>query len=126
MPSYGRRAADVRASLLVAFALVSFVASAQAQPDPAASYPNKPVRLIVGFAAGGGTDAMARIFAPKLSEILGQPVVIENRPGAGGRTAIEFVQSQPADGYTVRSARSASSRSPTRSIRTCRSIRLAR
>jgi tripartite-type tricarboxylate transporter receptor subunit TctC len=55
----------------------------------------------VGFAGGGGTDAMARIFAPKLSEILGQPVVIENRPGAGGRTAAEFVQAQPADGYTL-------------------------
>lgn len=87
--------------LLAALAFVALAAPASAQSDPAATYPNKPVRLIIGFAAGGGTDAMARIFAPKLSEILGQPVVIENRAGAGGRTAIEFVQSQPADGYTV-------------------------
>lgn len=72
-----------------------------AQSDPAAAYPNRPIRLIVGFGAGGGTDSMARIAAPKLSELLGRPVVIENRTGAGGRTAIDFVQSQPADGYTI-------------------------
>jgi tripartite-type tricarboxylate transporter receptor subunit TctC len=87
-------------SAALALCFFAFGAPAQAQPDPAA-YPNKPVRLIVGFGAGGGTDSMARIFAPKLSEILGQPVVIENRTGAGGRTAIDFVQSQPPDGYTV-------------------------
>jgi tripartite-type tricarboxylate transporter receptor subunit TctC len=102
MPSKLRRtAAGARALLaaVLAFALLS--APAAAQPDPAAGYPNKPIRLIIGFAAGGGTDAMARIFAPKLSEILGQPVVIENRTGAGGRIAAEFVQSQPPDGYTI-------------------------
>ena len=90
-----------RALLVAALASAALAVPASAQPDPAANYPNKPIRLIVGFAAGGGTDAMARIFAPKLSEVLGQPVVIENPAGAGGRTAIEFVQSQPADGYTV-------------------------
>lgn len=90
-----------RAALFAAFMLVGPVTAASAQPDPAANYPNKPVRLIVGFGAGGGTDSMARIFAPKLAEVLGQPVVIENRTGAGGRTAIDFVQSQPADGYTI-------------------------
>jgi tripartite-type tricarboxylate transporter receptor subunit TctC len=94
-------AARARTSLIAAFALATLALPAWAQPDAAAGYPSKPVRLIVGFAAGGGTDAMARIFAPKLAEILGQPVVIENRAGAGGRTAVEFVQSQPADGYTV-------------------------
>ena len=62
----------------------------------AQDYPNKPIRFIIGFGAGGGTDLLARIVAPKLSDILGQPVVIENRTGAGGRIAIEFVQSQPA------------------------------
>ncbi len=96
-----RAAARICASLVAAFALACAAAPASAQTDPAAGYPNKPVRLIVGFAAGGGTDAMARIYAPKLSEILGQPVVIENRTGAGGRIAIEFVQSQPPDGYTL-------------------------
>ncbi len=91
----------VRVPLLAAFVLALSAASATAQTDMAASYPNRPVRLIVGFAAGGGTDAMARIVAPKLTAVLGQPVVIENRAGAGGRTAIEFVQSQPPDGYTL-------------------------
>src|SRR5262245_23654270 len=89
------------ASLAAAITLACVAASASAQSDPAAGYPNKPIRLIVGFAAGGGTDAMARVYAPKLSEVLGEPVVIENRTGAGGRVAAEFVQSQPPDGYTL-------------------------
>jgi len=102
MPLKCRPAAfRIHALLVAAFAFALLAAPAAAQPDPAASYPNKPIRLIVGFAAGGGTDAMARIYAPKLSEILGQPVIIENRAGAGGRIAIDFVQSQPADGYTL-------------------------
>src|SRR6201988_4805322 len=67
----------------------------------AAHYPNKPVRLIVGFAAGGGNDLVARIVGPKLSEIIGQPVIIENRPGAAGQLAVAYAQSQPADGYTL-------------------------
>lgn len=102
MRSSGRRALTTAlASSFVVFVMAGLMASAGAQPDPAAGYPNRPVRLVVGFAAGGGTDAMARIFAPKLAEIIGQPVVIENRPGAGGRTAAEFVQGQPADGYAL-------------------------
>ena len=67
----------------------------------AANYPNKPVRLVLGFAAGGGTDLLTRIIGPKLSDILGQPVIVENRTGAGGRLAVEHVQSQPADGHTA-------------------------
>jgi tripartite-type tricarboxylate transporter receptor subunit TctC len=102
MPSKCNRAVIRRHALLVVALVGAMLAlPVAAQPDPATSYPNKPIRLIIGFAAGGGTDAMARIFAPKLSEILGQPVVIENRPGAGGRIAVDFVQSQPADGYTL-------------------------
>ena len=73
---------------------------ASAQED-AASYPSKPIRIIVGFAAGGGNDLVARIVGPKLSEALGQPVIIENRPGAAGQLAIVYAQSQPADGYTL-------------------------
>jgi tripartite-type tricarboxylate transporter receptor subunit TctC len=65
-----------------------------------ASYPTKPIRVVVGFAAGGGNDLMARIVAQKLSEDIGQPVVVENRPGAGGRLAVEYLQSLPADGYS--------------------------
>jgi tripartite-type tricarboxylate transporter receptor subunit TctC len=84
-------------ALALAFAIP---APAAAQSD-AASYPNKPIRLVLGFAAGGGTDLLSRIVGPKLSDILGQPVIVENRTGAGGRIAVEYVQSQPADGHTV-------------------------
>src|SRR3979490_2882946 len=69
----------------------------QAQTDPAANYPNKPIRVIVGFAAGGGNDLMARLVGQRLSELLGQAVVIENRLAAGGRIAADFVAHQPAD-----------------------------
>ena len=86
--------------LIVASALAALQMPASAQPDAAAGYPNKPIRLILGFAAGGGTDLLARIVQPKLSDILGQPVIVENRTGAGGRLAVEHVQSQPADGHT--------------------------
>jgi tripartite-type tricarboxylate transporter receptor subunit TctC len=72
-----------------------------AQVGSAASYPNRPVRMIVGFAAGGGNDLFARLIGQKLSDILGQPVVIENKPGAGGRLAVEYAMGQPADGYTL-------------------------
>ena len=77
--------------------LAAASAPARAQSD----FPNHPVRLIVGFAAGGGNDIFARLVGGKLSEILGQPVVIENRPGAGGRLSAEYVSNQPADGYTL-------------------------
>jgi tripartite-type tricarboxylate transporter receptor subunit TctC len=69
--------------------------------DAAANYPNKPIRMIVGFAAGGGNDLFARLIGQKLSENMGQPVVIENKPGAGGRLAVEYAMGQGADGYTL-------------------------
>src|SRR5258707_2167918 len=72
-----------------------------AQTDGAANYPSKPIRLIVGFAAGGGNDIFARLVGQKLSELIGQTLVIENRPAAGGRSAAEYVANQPADGYTL-------------------------
>jgi tripartite-type tricarboxylate transporter receptor subunit TctC len=78
-------------------AAVLATASARAQTD----YPTRPVRLVVGFAAGGGNDIFARLVGAKLSEILGQPVFIENRPGAGGRLAAEYVSNQSGDGYTL-------------------------
>lgn len=92
---------SIRATLLAVSAFMVSAVPAAAQSDPAASYPNKPIRFVLGFAAGGGTDLLARIVGPKLSDILGQPVIVENRTGAGGRIAVEFVQSQPADGHTV-------------------------
>jgi tripartite-type tricarboxylate transporter receptor subunit TctC len=87
---------------VVLAALAAIVAQpAGAQGDSAANFPNRPIRLIVGFAAGGGNDLFARLVGQKLSENIGQPVVIENKPGAGGRLAVEYVKSQPADGYTI-------------------------
>ena len=67
----------------------------------AVAYPNKPVRMLVGFAAGGATDLFARLVAQKLSERLGQQFVVENRPGAGGTIAGAAVARAPADGYTL-------------------------
>jgi len=64
-------------------------------------YPTRPVRMVVGFPPGGGTDVVARIIAPGLPENLGQPVVIENRPGATGTVAAAMVAKSPADGYTL-------------------------
>jgi tripartite-type tricarboxylate transporter receptor subunit TctC len=65
------------------------------------SYPVKPIRLIFGYTAGGAGDVSARMLAQKLSEMLGQQVVVENRPGAGGAIADEYVARSPADGYTL-------------------------
>src|SRR5687767_3970459 len=73
-----------------------FAGAAQAQ-----DYPSKPVRMVVGFPPGGGTDVVARILAPRMSELLGQPVVIENRPGATGTVAAGQVAKSPPDGYTI-------------------------
>src|SRR4051812_18084796 len=67
----------------------------------AQSYPSRPVRLIVGFVAGGGNDILARLFGQWLTERLGQPFIIENRPGAGGNIATEAVVRAPADGHTL-------------------------
>jgi len=78
------------------FALAVLVAPVQAQ-----DYPNRVIRIVVGFAAGGGNDIFARLVGAKLSELIGQSVIIENKPGAGARLANEYAANQPADGYTL-------------------------
>jgi tripartite-type tricarboxylate transporter receptor subunit TctC len=67
----------------------------------AQSYPTRPVRLIVGFAPGGTLDTLARVIGQWLSDRLGQPLIIENRPGANGNIATEVVVRAPPDGYTI-------------------------
>jgi tripartite-type tricarboxylate transporter receptor subunit TctC len=85
----------IRTALAV-FAIAVIAASSQAQ-----DWPTRPIRIIVGFGAGGGTDIAARIVADPLSKALGQPVVVENRVGAGGTAAAEQVAKSAKDGYTA-------------------------
>ena len=66
----------------------------------AQSFPSKPVRLIVTYPPGGSSDLMARVFGQKLSEVWGQQVIIESKPGAAGSIGMEYSARQPADGYT--------------------------
>ena len=65
------------------------------------NYPNKPIKIIIGFAAGGPLDQHARLWADRLQSILGQPIIIDYKPGAGGNIGAEFVAKSPADGYTI-------------------------
>jgi tripartite-type tricarboxylate transporter receptor subunit TctC len=90
-----RRAAAFLA-VLVGSITLALTPQASAQP-----YPAKPIKLVVTFAAGGGADFVARVIAAKLSEPLGQPVVVENRAGAGGAIGAEYVAKSPPDGYTL-------------------------
>lgn len=85
-----------RSSLLLATFLGLACAGAQAQ-----TYPTKPIRLLVGYSAGGGVDATARMLAPRLSALLGQQVVVENRAGATGLIAADVVAKAAPDGYTL-------------------------
>ena len=81
-----------------AYAVVLLLAMGPAQ---AQDYPVRPVRAIVGFAAGGQIDAITRIVTAKMSENLKQPIIVENRPGAGSSIATELVARSTPDGYTV-------------------------
>ena len=82
----------VRTTAALAATLTMGLASAQS---------DKPIRLLVGFPPGGGSDAIARLLAEKLKDTLGMPVVVENRPGAGGQIAAQTLKAAPADGHTL-------------------------
>ena len=90
----GRMRIQLLALALFAFALQPLSAHAQ-------DFPSKPIRLVVPFAPGGSTDIIARSVGQKMGERLGQPVLIENKPGAATTIGTEFVARAPADGYTM-------------------------
>ena len=83
-------------AIALAFALCAAL-PVHAQQD----YPNRPVKLVIGFGAGGSTDIIGRIVAKHLTEKLGQPVVVENKAGAGGTIGADLVAKSPPDGYTL-------------------------
>jgi tripartite-type tricarboxylate transporter receptor subunit TctC len=85
---------------LLAVAVAGVCLSGASSGAMAQAYPNKPIRIVVPYAAGGGADANARLLAQPLTQLLGQPIIIENRPGASGILAAQAVISSPADGYT--------------------------
>ena len=88
--------------LIVALTTVALtVVLAALGPAHAQSYPSKPIRVIVPFAAGGAVDVLARLVGAKMSESVGQPVIIENRAGAAGNVAADAVAKSPPDGYTI-------------------------
>jgi tripartite-type tricarboxylate transporter receptor subunit TctC len=89
--------------LLLLLAAVSLWTSADAlaQADAVRGFPARPIRIIVPFGAGGGTDTIARVVAGKMGESFGQPVLVENKPGAQGILASEFVRKAAPDGYTI-------------------------
>jgi tripartite-type tricarboxylate transporter receptor subunit TctC len=82
----------------ILFAAIAFAFTATAQ---AQAWPNKPIKYIVPFAAGGTTDILGRMIGAKLAEALGQPVVVENRAGAAGAVGVEMLAKSPPDGYTI-------------------------
>jgi len=84
----------------LAFVLVGWLAVAAQGQD----FPTKPIKMVVPYAPGGLPDTMTRIIGPKMSESLGQQIVVENRPGAGGISGTEVVARSSADGYTVQAA----------------------
>ncbi len=89
-----------RGALAAAAAALGMPALARAQ-DGGGAFPNRPLRMIVPYPPGGASDVIARLLSPQMAEVLGQPVVVENRPGGNGSIASELVARSPADGYTV-------------------------
>ncbi len=96
-PSRGRRA-FVGAATAIALAAAAPTARAA---GPADAFPSKPVRIVVPFTPGGSTDILARAIGERLAQAWGQPVVIENKPGAGGNVGVELVAKSPPDGHTI-------------------------
>jgi len=102
MPANGRPAlASRKASMPIGGIIAAAIFLSSAVPAAAQTYPARPVKLVVGFLAGGPTDIPARFIADRLSTRLGQKIYVENKPGAGGMIALNDVLAQPADGYSL-------------------------
>ena len=102
------RTVGLRLALLVVvalrclrFAIFIVLAIASVEPLPAQEWPQRPVKIVVPYAAGGNSDEIGRLLMPRLAETFGQPFIIENRPGASGAIAAEAIARAPADGYTL-------------------------
>ena len=106
MSTIGRR------QLLAASAAVAATGATPATAQ--ANYPDKPIRMVIAFAAGGPTDVVGRLLAPRLSEILGQQVVVENKPGATGNIGTAMVADAKPDGYTILFSASTMAMAPAR------------
>ena len=104
--------------LMAALVMCTVAGGVSAQPFPA-----KPIKVIVPFPPAGGTDIIARIVTDKLNQSLGWSMVVENRPGAGGNLGVDAAAKSAPDGYTLCSARRATSRSIPRCTRSCRTTR---
>lgn len=91
----------MRKTFAIALAMAALVIGSVSSQTSAQEWPNRPIRLVVGFGAGGGTDIVGRILAQAMSERLGQPMVVENRPGAGGIVGAETVAKAAPDGHTL-------------------------
>src|SRR5262245_37270805 len=89
---------SLRRALLASAAIGVMLAGGIARAD---TYPDKPIKLVVGFPPGGPTDAVARLMGEKASQILGQPVIVENKPGASGNIAAAYTAKSAPDGYTL-------------------------
>src|SRR5688572_33138119 len=95
------REKTMKKHLSILGATAALIASSFAGAASAQTYPTKPVNIIVGFGAGGGTDAVVRAVAEPMSKSLGQPVLVQNKPGAGGGVAAMTIKSAEPDGYTL-------------------------
>lgn len=99
--SPGRASRAARRRVIAGLAALAAAGAVRAQPGAAGGFPNRPLRLVVPFPPGGASDTSARLIAARLGERLGQPVVVENRPGATGNIATTTVTRGPADGYQL-------------------------
>jgi tripartite-type tricarboxylate transporter receptor subunit TctC len=99
----GKLARTAQEAFMKSTTMLAFAAAllALSFPGQAQRYPAKPLKMIVGYAPGGGSDIMGRLMAQQITEATGQPVVVENRAGAAQNVAIEYFIKQPADGYTI-------------------------